>query len=250
MTPSQYDKHGDLYYEFIRKGLADEGSHFNLTVDIILDLVGDVKGLDVCDLACGEGHLSRRLARFGARVTGVDLSAGLLSHAEEESEGLGIRFIREDVQELRSISEDSFGVVICNMALMDIEDLNRTYSTVSRVLRPKGRFIFSVLHPCFETPFSVGDGEPMQVDDEGDFHFLRILNYSEEGRWYSGGTGMRGTFGSIHRKVSTYLNGLIENGFCICRIEEPILPGMDYDSARKQLASKIAKTMVVDAVYI
>ena len=209
----------------------------------------------------------------------------------------------------------AFGVVICNMALMDIEDLNRTYSTVSsvvsqkfltkeslqkrsggchfdrepasedrtnclivrdieilrsaqddrplpkkllkeslghdtRVLRPKGRFIFSVLHPCFETPFSVGDGEPMQVDDEGDFHFLRILNYSEEGRWYSGGTGMRGTFGSIHRKVSTYLNGLIENGFGICRIEEPILPGMDYDSARKQLASKIAKTMVVDAVYI
>ena len=81
----------------------------------------------------------------------------------------------------------------------------------------------------------------MQVDDEGDFHFLRILNYSEEGRWYSGGTGMRGTFGSIHRKVSTYLNGLIENGFGICRIEEPILPGMDYDSARKAIGQQDRK---------
>ena len=247
LPPSQYDEHGDFYYEFIKRGLADNDSHFNLTLDVILDLVGNVKGLKICDLACGEGHLSRRLVALGAHVTGVDLSENLLSHAIKESAGLGIKFIRDDVQELKSISKDSFDIVICNLALMDIEDLGRAYKAVSRVLKPEGRFIFSVLHPCFESPFSVENGGHLEVSDAGDFLLFRIFDYSEEGRWNSGGTGMRGTFGSIHRKVSTYINALLENGLRLHKIVEPSLPRLDYDSANKQMASKIPATFVVEA---
>ena len=250
LPPSQYDEHGDFYYEFIKRGLADKDSHFNLTGDVILDLVGNVKGLEICDLACGEGHLSRRLIALGAHVTGIDLSENLLSHAKKESAGLGIKFIRDDVQELKNISKDSFDTLICNLALMDIEDLDRAYKAVSRVLKPEGRFIFSVLHPCFESPFSVENGGHLEVNDAGDFLSHRIFDYSEEGRWYSGGTGMRGTFGSIHRKVSTYINGLLENSLRLRRIAEPSLPRLDYDSASKQLASKIPATLVVEAENI
>jgi len=39
--------------------------------------------------------------------------------------------------------------VLCNMALMDIDDLEGTLSTVAAVLAPGGWFSFSVFHPCY-----------------------------------------------------------------------------------------------------
>jgi len=186
---------------------------------------------------------------LGAQVTGVDLSETLLSHAEEDSAGLGIRFIRDDAQELKRLPKRSFDQVICNMALMDIEDLQQTYRSVTKVLKPQGRLIFSVLHPCFQSPFSVEDVDSLETGSKGEFVSLRVFNYAKEGRWYSGGTGMCGTFGSIHRKVSTYINGLAEAGLHLRRIEEPTLPDLDYDTFNTQLASKISRTMVVEAEY-
>jgi 2-polyprenyl-3-methyl-5-hydroxy-6-metoxy-1,4-benzoquinol methylase len=49
--------------------------------------LGDVNGLDVLDLGCGTGRMSRWLAAQGARVTGVDFSAGALAIARSESSG-------------------------------------------------------------------------------------------------------------------------------------------------------------------
>ena len=245
---SEYDRHGDFYYDFIKKGLAEEDSIFNLTVAVILDMLGNVKGKKICDLACGEGHLSRRLAGFGASVTGVDLSENLLNHAQEESVDHSINFILDDAQELAELDEESFDAVICNMALMDIADLSRTLQAVKKVLVSQGQFIFSVLHPCFESPFSVTDGELLELDENGNFAASRVFEYAKEGKWYSGGTGMRGTFGSIHRKVSTYINSLIETGFELKRVEEPTLPDSEHEDPVKQWSRVIPRTIVIQSI--
>jgi 2-polyprenyl-3-methyl-5-hydroxy-6-metoxy-1,4-benzoquinol methylase len=51
-------------------------------------------GLRVLDLACGQGRLSRELARRGARVVGLDISNELLDKARavEKDEPLGISY--------------------------------------------------------------------------------------------------------------------------------------------------------------
>jgi ubiquinone/menaquinone biosynthesis C-methylase UbiE len=41
-------------------------------LDALLETVGSVSGLEVVDIGCGEGHLTRALAALGARVTGCD----------------------------------------------------------------------------------------------------------------------------------------------------------------------------------
>ena len=41
----------------------------------LLDLLGVPAGLRVLDAACGHGRITRELARRGADVTGVDVSA-------------------------------------------------------------------------------------------------------------------------------------------------------------------------------
>src|SRR5262245_6598559 len=67
----------------------------HLEVYTFLQLVGDLSGKAVLDLACGEGFYSRILKRHGAaRVVGVDLSARMieLARAEEAREPLGIEY--------------------------------------------------------------------------------------------------------------------------------------------------------------
>ena len=111
--------------------------------------------------------------------------------------------------------------VICNMALMDIPDLTATLSNVRRILLDNGKFIFTILHPCFFPPFNAENPQE-EFDEEGKFMALRVSRYGHEGKWYSDGIGMRGTLGSHHRTLSTYFNTLIRSGFQLAEISEPL----------------------------
>jgi SAM-dependent methyltransferase len=243
---SHYDQAGDFYLDLITAGLADERSMTHLSAQAVLQLAGDAAGKAVCDIACGEGHLSRLFAQRGAHVTGIDLSANLLEHARVRSASHSINFIRDDAQQLSMLQAGTFDVAICNMALMDIPDMLAVYRAAHRILNTDGRFVFSVLHPCFETPFHVPESH-IQHDAQGNFDGFIVRRYADEGHWNSGGTGMRGKFGAYHRTLSTYINGLVETGFQLTRIAEPRLPHADYQNSSHQLNSRVGQILVVAA---
>ena len=76
------------YDELVQAG---SGPH-ETAVECTVRLVGDLTGQDVLDIACGQGHAARALARAGARsVTGVDSSPAMLALARrhEEARPLG-----------------------------------------------------------------------------------------------------------------------------------------------------------------
>lgn len=150
MSNSGWEQMADWWDE----KLGDEGDlwHRALIDPPLLRLVGDVKGLHMLDLACGNGYLSRRFARQGARVTGVDANAPLVERdrAREAQEPLGITYYTSDAASLNMLEDGAFDLVICNMALMDIEDAAGAIQEVARVLRPGGRFVASLSHPCFD----------------------------------------------------------------------------------------------------
>ena len=216
LPESEYDKNWDFYYDYvIRKGMSvgPEG-------EALLRMLGDLDGARVCDLACGEGTFARALAEQGALVTGVDLSTKSLQYAERQSAGSGIKYIRDDAQALERSDDRSYDAVVCDLALMDIPDLGATITAVWRVLESGGLFVFRILYPCFVSPFDVSVPHK-ESDEDGNLIALRVTRYSEEGKWYSGGSGMCGTFGSHHRMISTYLNALAHHGFCIEDVVEP-----------------------------
>src|SRR5438067_562433 len=67
-------------------------------------LLGDVTGRTVLDLACGEGFYTRRVRQRGAsHVLGVDLSQRMidLARQEEARRSLGIEYAVGDVKGLR-----------------------------------------------------------------------------------------------------------------------------------------------------
>jgi ubiquinone/menaquinone biosynthesis C-methylase UbiE len=150
MSTNGWDQMTDWWDE----KLGDEGDlwHRTLIDPPLLQLVGQVSGVRLLDLACGNGYLSRRFARQGAIVTGLDANAPLIERIRrrEVQEQLGITYHVADAARLDMLEDDTFDIVICNMALMDIEDAAGAIQEVARVLQPKGRFIASLSHPCFD----------------------------------------------------------------------------------------------------
>ncbi len=134
--------------------LGDDGDlwHRTLIDPPLFKLVGAIAGQRVLDLACGNGYISRRFARQGADVIGVDANAAIIERAcaREAREPLGITFHVADAARLPMVEDQTCDLVVCNMALMDIADVAGAIHEVARVLVPQGRFIASISHPCFD----------------------------------------------------------------------------------------------------
>jgi ubiquinone/menaquinone biosynthesis C-methylase UbiE len=218
---SLYDPIVDEYVAFVRAGLHDENSVLAIATRSLVSLLGTPTDLDVCDLACGEGHLTRLLARQCGSVIGVDMSAKLLDRARRQPTSIKAQYLQEDAQHLNSLPDSYFDVVVSNLALMDIPDLGGVFQSVARVLRSEGRFLFSITHPCFEAPHA-----STHTDAKGTFQARVIPRYIEEGAWASRNPeGIRSKVGAMHRTLATYLNSLIAAGFQLEQVVEPVGQG-------------------------
>jgi SAM-dependent methyltransferase len=204
--PTRYDEIAGFYNEFVGDDLDDSAAL------ALLDLLPDLNGRQVLDLACGHGRLSRELARRGARVVGIDISAVLLeqARARESDEPLGITYLRADATSPTLLDDERFDLVTCHFGLSDIDDLRGAVANAARLLVPGGLLVFSIVHPCFpgwgdDAPSSWPPGE----------------SYFTEKWWLAGNSGIRGKVGSTHRMLSTYLNVLREHGLAVDRVLEP-----------------------------
>ncbi len=107
---------------------------------------------ELLELGCGAGNLALLLARRGARVTGVDISATAIKWAVERAAAAGIdaTFVVDNVVDLAKLPTAAFDTVVDGHCLHCITGADRTrcLAAVRRVLRPGGRWI--VLTMCGE----------------------------------------------------------------------------------------------------
>jgi SAM-dependent methyltransferase len=204
----------DAVADFYEAGWTDA---YGDSVSVALfELLGAVVGLRVLDVACGHGRMTRELARRGAEVVGIDLSAALLNKAKgiEQSEPLGIRYLHADVTSEEVSKGEIFDAVACSFGLSDIDDLDGCTRTVAAVLRTGGRFVFSLLHPCFP-----GGGETSGS-------WPPSASYYDEGWWVAGGrdSSLRRQVGANHRMLSTYINTFRAHDLHIDAVVEPTPP--------------------------
>ena len=119
-----------------------------LTDAVVLAAIGDVTGLDVLDVGCGEGYMARELAGRGARhVTGIDKSAELVAAAR--AAGVPETTFGEGSADDLPFKSGSFDLVLANHLLNDLPDITEPISEFARVLKPGGRLVALMLHPCF-----------------------------------------------------------------------------------------------------
>ena len=213
---------------------GDDGDVYNryLILPAVLRALGAVAGLPVLDLGCGNGLLSRCLAGRGARVTGVDISPTLIARAREREAArpLGITYLAADAAALPMLPAGRFAAVTANMVLMDLADAAGLLQEVGRLLHPGGRFVASLLHPCFEVP----GGSDWLDDPAGPSAgpLKRIWRYQEV--FSTPGAVARDQPAPImryHRPLHWYVAHLRAAGLLIDTLDEP-LPGEEFGAQK------------------
>ena len=112
--------------------------------EVTLRLLGDVRGLEVLDIACGTGGLAAQMAAAGvASHVGIDLSAEAIRQARDGHEQFStVRFEVMDAQSL-TFANHSFDCVIAREAIEHLPDARQAFSEIMRVLRPGGRLVLT-----------------------------------------------------------------------------------------------------------
>ena len=111
----------------------------------LLQLLGDPTNLSVLDMACGEGFYTRMARQRGAaRVTGVDLSEGMiqLARKQEDTHKLGIEYVVGDARQFKPAT--AYDIVMAAYLLnyaSTRQELQAMCDAISRCLKPGGRFV-------------------------------------------------------------------------------------------------------------
>lgn len=124
-------------------------------------LLGPVAGRRVLEIGCGAAQCSRWLAAQGATPVGIDISTGQLRHAQRMDDALGLRsaLIQADAQRLPFAGESFDLVCSAYGGVPFVADSAAVMREAARVLRPGGRWVFSVSHPIrWSFPDDPGEG--------------------------------------------------------------------------------------------
>lgn len=145
---SRWEDNAEFWVRIIRE--RRDRYRTELTDQAVFTAVGSCQGLDVLDIGCGEGYMTREIAHRGARqATGVDRSPALIAAARSASAGQPrVRFGEADAAML-PFDTASFDLAIANHLFNDLPDITAPVIELARVLRPGGRLVALMLHPCF-----------------------------------------------------------------------------------------------------
>jgi predicted TPR repeat methyltransferase len=98
--------------------------------------------LDALDLGCGTGLVGKQFRGVARRLTGVDLSPGML--AEAQRSGVYDRLVCDDVVHYLATAGDQFDTILAADLLIYIGDLADLFAAATARLRPGGLFAFSI----------------------------------------------------------------------------------------------------------
>jgi 2-polyprenyl-3-methyl-5-hydroxy-6-metoxy-1,4-benzoquinol methylase len=192
--------------------VGDDGDAFrkNLIFPATLRLLEPQAGERILDVACGNGNFSRKLAGVGCEVAAFDYSTALIAHAKKYKSTEHIAYSVCDATDYAAVKAlgggNPFDKAVCNMALMDIPDIEPLFSAVYELLTLDGVFVFSLTHPCFISP-----GNRLTEDGMG----VIVSDYMEEKMHV-----INGEIPQHHRPLSALLNMCFKLGFVLDGIEE------------------------------
>jgi 2-polyprenyl-3-methyl-5-hydroxy-6-metoxy-1,4-benzoquinol methylase len=222
-----WDKNAAWWDDKVQEGNQFQRLLIGPTTERLLDLQ---PGERVLDVACGNGNFSRRMASLGARVLAFDFSTQFIECARgrttESRDRIEYQVLDAgDESALMALGERSFDAAVCSMALMDMATIDPLMCALSRLLRSGGRFVFSVLHPSFNS----SDGCVM-VAEQADLNGELVTLYSVKVSQYirpsvARGLGIVGQPVSqyyFHRPLSALFSAGFAAGFAVDGLEEPI----------------------------
>lgn len=179
-------------------------------------LLGDVRGKRVLELGCGAASAARWLDGQGADVVAMDLSGGMLRHAQQASDRSGVRvpLVQADALAL-PFATAAFDVVCTAFgAVPFVADSEAVMREVARVLRPGGRWVFSITHPM----------RWIFLDDPGEDGLLAVHPYFDRRPYVEQDATGHPTYVEQHRTLGDRIRELVAAGFVLTDLIEPEWP--------------------------
>lgn len=235
----------------------------NVLMPNLIRLVDPKVGMNVLDVACGQGYFSRAFANNGAIVTGCDISSELIELAKKHvNKGVIIKgsvtYNVTPSDKLAFVPNGSMDVAIIVLALQNIEKIVETFQECSRTLKVGGKLIVVLNHPAFRIPKqsswrwddvqAIGQGATQSVKT-GPKMYRRIDEYMSEAQIKVDMTpgekiaAKKKFTVSFHRPLQSYFKALNKSGLAVTRLEEwishkksqPGPRGAEEDRMRKEI---------------
>ncbi|MEJ7831963.1 MAG: class I SAM-dependent methyltransferase [Nocardioides sp.] len=214
-----WDRYADEYQATHGAFLGDAGFVWGpegLTEDDA-GILGEIEDRRVLELGSGAGQCSRWVRTRGGRSFGLDLSHRQLQHGRRLDEQTGVRVpsVLGTATALPFV-DAAFDVVFCSFgALQFVSDIEQALDEVARVLRPGGRFAFSITHPT----------RWMFPDDPSEAGLVASQSYWDRTPYVEveDATG-RVAYVEHHRTLGDWVGLLTGAGFAITDLLEPEWP--------------------------
>src|ERR1700736_2813425 len=117
----------------------------------LLDAAEVFSEMSILDVGCGPGYVSAAAADRRARPIGLDFSRAMVAIASKMFPHIAFR--EGDAQHL-PFADASFDRVLANFALLHLAEPERACAEANRVLKPGGKFAFTIWAPASESPYA------------------------------------------------------------------------------------------------
>ena len=191
----------------------------------------------VLDIACGAGRFTRRMASRGVSILAFDHSEKFIERARqrttENADRIEYRVINAtDKAAMLELGKKEFDAAVCTMGIMDMSSISPMISVLPELLKPNGRFVFSVSHPAFNSGTTQLIAEEKYLD--GDLRSISGVKLTEYSKAFMhlgvGISGQSEPHHYFHRPIGMLFNTCLKFGFVLDGIEEPTIPEELADS--------------------
>nr|WP_229688241.1 class I SAM-dependent methyltransferase [Micromonospora yangpuensis] len=197
---------GDLDFVWCPEGVREADAR----------LLGKLAGRRILEVGCGAAAAARWLATQGAQAVAVDLSAGMLRHARQAADRTGVRVPLVQADALALPFGDAAFDTACTAfgAIPFVADSAAVMREVHRVLRPGGRWVFSVTHPM----------RWIFLDDPGEGGLRAVHSYFDRSPYVEQDATGTPTYVEQHRTLGDRIRELVDAGFRLTDLVEPEWP--------------------------
>lgn len=152
-SKEKWEKVADWWFEETKNGDLYQNTIVVPYLDQLLEIRKSEK---VLDIACGGGFYSIKMAGAGANVTAFDFCEKLINKAKEQTKEKKLPGRIDylvidacDPVQLSQIDDNAYDAALCTMGLHDMYDIEPLAKKLHNALKPDGRFVFAIPHPCF-----------------------------------------------------------------------------------------------------
>jgi ubiquinone/menaquinone biosynthesis C-methylase UbiE len=216
MPDTSYESFAEQYDQ--NMGETGDIFHQQKIDPALFSLLGRVEDFKIYDIGCGNGYLDNLLLQKGvAKIWASDISPKLIELAKQRFESQNkdkLTFFEangNDFTFFGSEFDNTFDVVISNMAVHYIQNIESFAKNVSQLLKANGKFVCTLAHPFDDFKFH----QRLSEFDRQRTARKYLTHYSHEVAFFKDKP-----FQIYKRPISFYVNTFAEAGLLLSGMQE------------------------------